>query len=104
MSLMEAVPYTAPSGVQVLPGAALAAITPSGNSGLRPVRLDGADSTAGAPGGGAGVVARAGPAKPMTSAPTSTLPQTAFRFRRHTRLTVPPEVATRRLVPQKRPG
>ena len=75
MSLMEAVPYTALSGVQVLPGAALAAITPPGSSGLSPVRLDGADSTAGAPGAGAGVVAWAELAKLTTSTPASTPPQ-----------------------------
>ena len=104
MSLMEAVPYTALSGVQVLPGAALAAITPAGSSGLSPVMLDGADSTAGAPGGGAGVVAWAGLAKPRTSAPASTPPQTAFRFRPDTRLTVPPEaLVVLDLVPRKNP-
>src|ERR1700678_651571 len=90
MSLLEAVPYTALSGVQVLPGAVLAAMTPAGSSGLSPVRLDGADSTAGAPGGGAGVVAWAGLAKPTSRAPASAPTQAAFRFRRHTRLTAPP--------------
>jgi hypothetical protein len=97
MSLMDAVPYTAFSGVQVLPGAALAAITPADSSGLSPVRLDGADSTAGAPGGGAGVKACAGLAKPTASTP----PQAAFRCRRHTRLTVPPELSQFRRCTQK---
>src|ERR1700761_6744325 len=59
MSLVDAVPYMGFSGVQWLPGAALAAMTSGGSCGLRPTRLDGADSTAGAPGGGEGTTASA---------------------------------------------
>src|SRR5579875_3356309 len=47
------------SGFQWLPRAALAAMTLAGSWGLRPVKLDGADSTAGAPDGGEGTVAEA---------------------------------------------
>ena len=51
MSLVDAVPYIAFSGAQRLPGAALAERTLGGSCGSGPTRLDGADSTAGAPGG-----------------------------------------------------
>src|ERR1700722_15330792 len=104
MSLVEAVPYTALSGVHVLPAAALAAITPDGSSGLSPVRLDGADSTAGAPDGGAGVVAWEALAKPTTSTVASAPPQAPFQLRPHTRLTVPPEPVTAfDALPKKKP-
>jgi len=49
MSFLDAVPYFAGSGRQVLPGAELAETTSDGICGWTPVRLDGADSTAGAP-------------------------------------------------------
>src|ERR1700678_3916017 len=96
MSLMEAVPYTALSGVQVLPGAALEAVTSAGSSGSSPVRLDGADSTAGAPGGGDGTVAPAGNAAGATT-PTPAKPLSA-----HHRL--PPMVNFKLIVPISEAG
>src|ERR1700729_1185436 len=75
MSFVDAVPYAAGSGVQWLPGAALAVTTPPGSSGSSPTRLDGADSTAGAPAGGDGVTASAEPevrpAQAQTVAPNA---------------------------------
>jgi hypothetical protein len=55
----------------LLPRAALAVITPVGSCGERPVKLDGADSTAGAPAGGEGTVADAGTAAPPSANPAA---------------------------------
>src|ERR1700742_5147036 len=75
MSLIDAVPYVAFSGVQWLPGAALAEMTLCGSCGSSPTRLDGADSTAGAPAGGVGTTASAElavrPAQAQTTAPAA---------------------------------
>src|ERR1700741_4325848 len=85
-------------------------MTSAGSWGLTPVRLDGADSTAGAPGGGLGVVAIAGPATAAVSAVTAmaqpTTPHFTFRLLIVSRLMGLPRVGrpkgplpTGRLVP-----
>src|SRR5580658_860730 len=85
------------SGVHVLPGAALAAITSVGSSGSSPVRLDGADSTAGAPGGGDGWVA-----PPGKAAATRTIAELAKPLSAHRRL--PPTVLPRLIAPISEAG
>src|SRR5579884_2285306 len=66
------------SGFHPLWRAELAAITPGGSCGLRPTRLAGADSTAGAPGGGDGMAACPGAAAIRPAAAARTVVRRTF--------------------------